>query len=303
MLFNTTDLWESKVPAFSYVIFFLCSFLILPACNQTFDPIKENDSVPLSIYGYLDASADTQFVRITPIRYQLDQPLELPEMHVTLQEISSKKTILLNDSLFKFRQGFNTINAWTTEDIIPGQTYLLRAERADGAASRVSITIPKNFPEPQLFDIGDGCTGLLRMNEIERLVDVQSKWHVDIIYYVGLGTFIEEKFISFPLRESARRVAAGEYEIFIDTYDEVQRIRNQQLIPAGGRIEIRTYSRNLFVASGGPEWQDEITSIGDIEYALPEGLSNVENGLGYMLGIVSKTVPYFPTDACFEEPD
>lgn len=102
------------------------------------------------------------------------------------------------------------------------------------------------------------------------------------------------------MREQVRRVAAGEYEIFIDTYEEVEQIRNQILVPEGLRIEIKTHSRNIIVASGGPEWREEISSIGDIEYALPEGLSNVENGLGYMLGIVSKTIPYFPSDACFE---
>lgn len=286
--------------AISGACLLLCALVLVSGCDQTFNPIKESSSVPLSIYGYLDASADTQFVRITPIRYQLNQSLELPEMLVTLQNVNSDETILFNDSLFQFRQGFNAINAWTTADIQPDQSYLLRAERNDGAASQVSITIPKDFPKPELLDTGDGCTALMRIKDVERLVDIQSKWHVDIIFYVGLGTFIEEKFISLPIRENARRVAAGEYEIFIDTYEEIEQIRNSIVVPEDSRIEIKTYSRKLFVASGGPEWREEITSIGDIEYALPEGLSNVENGLGFMMGVVSKTVPYFPSDNCFE---
>jgi hypothetical protein len=278
----------------------LFSIVLINGCDQSFDPIKESTSVPLSIYGYLDASADTQFVRITPIRYQLDQSLDLPEMHVTLQRENSDETILFNDSLFQFRQGFNVINTWTTEDIKPDQTYRLRAERADGASSRVSITIPKDFPQPQLLDTGDGCTALIRIKGVERIVDVQSRWDVDVRFLGSFGSVVEEKNYSLPLREQVRRVAAGEYEIFIDTYEEVEKIRNQILVPEGLRIEIKTHSRDIFVASGGPEWRDEISSIGDLEYALPEGLSNIENGLGYMVGIVSKTIPYFPSNNCFE---
>jgi hypothetical protein len=49
-------------------------------------------------------------------------------------------------------------------------------------------------------------------------------------------------------------------------------------------------SRKIFVASAGPEWDEEITSLDQLEYSLPLIHSNVENGVGYMIGIVSKTV-------------
>jgi hypothetical protein len=44
------------------------------------------------------------------------------------------------------------------------------------------------------------------------------------------------------------------------------------------------------------EWNEEIIILDDVLYALPEGISNVENGLGYMFGMVSKTIPY---ESCF----
>ncbi len=283
----------------SNVCLFLCNLLLLAGCNQTFEPIKESESVPLSLYGYLDASIDTQYIRITPIRYQLDQSFEIPEMNIVLQKGDGDETIRFNDSLFQFRQGFNVINAWTTEDIQPEETYQIRAERADGAASRVSITIPKDFPVPELFDYGNGCTAVLRIKGVERLVDVQSKWHVDFLFPTPGGVTIEEKIITLPLRHRAKRIAAGEYEIFIDTYEELIQIEKESLVPGG--FIIRPYSRILFIASGGPEWRDEIASIGDLEYALPEGVSNIENGLGYMLGIVSKTVSYYPSPNCSDK--
>lgn len=34
------------------------------------------------------------------------------------------------------------------------------------------------------------------------------------------------------------------------------------------------------------------TNIDDLTYVLPESVSNVENGVGYFLGISSKTIPH-----------
>jgi hypothetical protein len=72
-------------------------------------------------------------------------------------------------------------------------------------------------------------------------------------------------------------------------------IRNQ-LVTSGAGATIVVISRDIFVASGGPEWNEEIIILDDVLYALPEGISNVENGLGYMFGMVSKTIPY---ESCF----
>lgn len=56
----------------------------------------------------------------------------------------------------------------------------------------------------------------------------------------------------------------------------------------GVGTEISVVNRQIFVASGGPEWDDNISSIVDLEYFLAGNASNVENGLGYVVGISSK---------------
>jgi hypothetical protein len=70
--------------------------------------------------------------------------------------------------------------------------------------------------------------------------------------------------------------------------------------PPAGRddLEIEYLQHQLFVASGGPEWNEELNDLKDIEYALPEVISNVENGTGYIFGIVSKSVPF---KSCFDD--
>ncbi len=45
-----------------------CCMLVLSGCNRSFEPFKENNTYYFSIYGYLDVSADTQWVRVSPAR-------------------------------------------------------------------------------------------------------------------------------------------------------------------------------------------------------------------------------------------
>lgn len=289
--------WERSVLFFTHFTLLTCLILILTACNESFQPLQENDGVAFSIYGYLDASADTQWVRVTPIREQLDQPPVKPEMHVTLEHLESGSKTVMNDSLFLFNDGFNILNAWTVADIEPGQTYRLRAERRDGAASHVTVTIPGEFPEPVLQDIGDGCRATMLIEGVERLADVQSKWHIRL-RYIDSGKVIldEERLYSFPYRNKTDRTSAVSYSVFINTNSEEEQLRNQ-LSPTGVQTSIEVLGREIFVAAGGPEWDEEITSLDDILYALPESFSNVETGVGYMVGIVSRSLTY---ESCFE---
>lgn len=272
---------------------------ILSNCEQSFTPIKQNNSVPLSMYGYLDASADTQWVRITPIRYQIDQTLEKPEMNVTVEHLSSGNKAVLNDSLFQFRQGFNVINAWTKMDIQPGATYQVEATRPDGATSRVTVKIPDSFPLPRIADIIPGCTGLLRIENVPRLVDVQSKWEMRIFFLNSVPQIVRVEEITAIISyiDGARRVADGAYEVFIDTANELNNILSGLENASYGIV---VDNRKLFIASGGPEWTDDIRNLDDIEYALPEGVSNVENGLGYMFGVLSRSIPYLPSEDCVD---
>jgi len=71
------------------------------ACDDPFLPLAESE-VQLSVFGYLDAAADTQWVRVMPIR-----PLALTSpdsfgIIVTLENLGSGQTVELRDSLFTY---------------------------------------------------------------------------------------------------------------------------------------------------------------------------------------------------------
>lgn len=79
--------------------------MLFVGCNQTFEPLQENDKYYFSIYGYLDAATDTQWVRVGPAREGINQQPDPTGIKVTLEHIQSGETVIMKDSLFA-SQGF-----------------------------------------------------------------------------------------------------------------------------------------------------------------------------------------------------
>lgn len=256
---------------------------IIVSCDDSFVPLEDKSETPFSMYGYLDASADTQWVRVIPLREQLNAPAEIPEMDVSIENVDTGEIIEMNDSLFQFRQEFNVVNSWALADIQPEQTYRVIGTLPSGLTSQVTISTPEDFPTPNTDDFQGGCSGSLRMSGIERLADVKSVWKVRF-YFSGI---VDERVISIPYRRQVLDLREGDYSVYINYTKELSVIADQTLSTPDSTNVI---SRKIFVASAGPEWEEEITSLDQLEYSLPLINSNVENGVGYMIGIVSKSV-------------
>lgn len=272
------------------LFFYCCCLLLLTGCDEPFQPLQENGLAPFSIYGYLDASADTQWLRVTPLREQLDTPAEIPDMHVTLTDLESGNSDVMNDSLFRLIQGFNALNMWSAMDIEPGRTYCVRAERPDEAFSQVTVTIPEDFPTPVLRTIGlHKSSGDLFLKDLERVADVQTIWR------------IEGDIFAIPYRFRVRNYDPAGYDYIVNLsalYDVKQMFVDAPPPWPQDILQRDDVQRQVFIASAGPEWIEDIASLDDLVYALPEELSNVENGIGYVVGIVSKTIPF---ESCFDE--
>lgn len=273
----------------------VCFLLTLTGCDQTFQPLQKNDETPFSIYGYLDASADTQWVRVTPIRDQLNQPPVKPEMQLTLEHIESGNTSALHDSLFLFPDGFHIINAWTDMDLEPGQHYRLRAERPDGTVSGVTVALPDEFPAPRLQITEGASFANLYIEGVDRLVDVQTRTRARILALESGWDFVGVYTISHNL---IRKTAPRKYNVQLYKSRVLNYVRGQIPAPPRGELEIIPLRRQIFVASGGPEWNENLASLNDLEYSLPDNVSNVENGVGYLFGIVSKSIPF---KSCFND--
>lgn len=125
----------------------LLTVTLAAGCDVPFDPFEENTIGPFSVFGYLDVAADTQWVRVMPIRQDLLADSAPIDAVVTLEHLGSGRVVTLRDSLFGFTNlGLDEVgyahNFWTTEPIEPEAAYRLAAVRSDGATTTAVVEIP-----------------------------------------------------------------------------------------------------------------------------------------------------------------
>lgn len=272
-------------------LFSIAVLFVMIGCEQTFEPLKENDRYYFSIFGTLDASADTQWVRVMPVRDSIFTSPELPSARVTITDVSTGTTHEMEDSLFTIRDDYYAWNYWTTADIKTGEEYLFEATNSEGGTSTVHVFVPNDFPAPPVdYEEGDPVARIY-VDDVERLVIA------DIIYYFRT---IDQSGISPIYSES------------ISQMGDIRVERDGTLVvygyPVQGRGEIsERYGterssvvhewQEVRVISGGPGWPD----VGDLteqERFLPGAISNVEKGLGVLAGIVSKRLPL---ESCYDD--
>lgn len=261
-----------------------CIYIPLSSCDQTFEPLAENDQYYFSIYGYLDVSADTQWVRIGTPRETLDDTPDLSGITVTIENMETGQVVELLDSLFTPE---NFLNYWTTTDIENEQTYRIKVEGTDGKSSHADITTPPELPTPLVLENTYAPLGFSVYVDdvVEHIADIQTKWYV----ILNPETDPIRKTYTFSYRSEVEHVEVydGAFTIFAPLEDEEGRIES-----SAGINDYEVVYKQFYVAAAGPGWDDNISSINDLEYFINSTSSNVENGLGYIVGIDSKWVPY-----------
>lgn len=258
-------------------------------CDQSFEPFQENDRYAFSINGYLDASVDTQWVRVMPVRHSFLLSPEPLDVTVTLEHLGTGGEMsILNDSLFYYGQNAYAWNFWTTMNLQPAQTYRLSAEGPDGSVSMVTVTLPDDFPDPVIeIDLEENEEYIL-VTGVENLADVHSSHELyhELSNVTSVFSFNHHQDSLANFSQSDRHMVLlnpSEAREYLETY-----------------IEQNPYTvlqREVYVASAGPEWHFFPNLVEEV-IELPDGISNVENGVGYVVGIVSKRVPW--EMLCFE---
>lgn len=286
---------KSKFGGFLHYVSFMFVMLLFTSCENDFEPLEANDEFFFSMYGYLDAAADTQWIHITPVREQVDMLNKTPDMEVSLENLETGKVIVMKDSLFQ--RGAKFLNFWTDQDVDYNQTYRLIAELPDGKQSEVTIMTPNEMPLPEIrvfTNPGSPPEYFVFVDKRVNLADIQAKYYIKII-----ASNIEiQRTISFAYRNNAEITEEfpNYYIVKLKPDADIREIERQVLLPPNGKLEV--VYKQVYVATSGIEWNEEIESLDDVIYALPQTFRNVENGLGYVIGIDSKYIPY---EGCRDE--
>lgn len=276
--------------------------LVLAACEKPFEPIQANDYV-FSIYGHLEATADTQWVRVTPIRTTLATAPGPIDAVVSLQEVETGTTVVMSDSLGRYlpvNLGGDELyahNFFTTMPMVPGRHYRLTAARSDGATASATVLIPV-IQDPVLEISTDYYPGLpleLRpprgeihgmryLAMIIGLEDIADGCPAPIrVHQEYLRTLRHGQADGEPHFGLLEWIDAGEKRAW-----EPIELRPSHIQP--GPSCTRARKRIVVVASGVSWPQGELTS--DRDLSRPNLVSNIEGGVGFLAGVHTHVFPF-----------
>lgn len=264
----------------------LAGIFLYSGCEPAFSPIKE-DGRDYSIFGFLNASADTQFVRIEQLRDNLfsDAPSDL-KIKAKLTNTSTGQSVMMKDSLFHYYSDGKAHNYYTTFSIDPAETYRLEIIKEETKAS-TEVTVPDDFPSPELIAEDE-----LRITGIDRLIGVKMIYSVIAKCTNPPNRKIcpEEPTINqygFQHLSDTLHVENGTILASIKQGEDLKQIQTQY--SKQGFIVDKI---EVMVAAGSPSWPDFL-SLDEETAAVPGTASNIEGGVGLLGGVVTDTILVF----------
>ena len=265
-------------PSPSLILLTLVAVVALSGCDDSFSPIEPSD-VLFSIFGYLDVSADTQWIRVMPVRPLAVTEPEPSDAAVTLEHLGTGETIALRDSRFRFEppnseigsEGIFLHNFWTTEPMEPGATYRFTARREGEEPSEAMITLPPEYDvEVWLGQPRTSQRNLLRLAGLPHVGLVM----LDVHFFDGCGDLVGR----FSLRPPGTE--GNEHFVPIDAGSVYRGCGSPQI-----------EKQEFFIVGSRAEWPSGSEySAGGL--SVPDAPSNISNSIGFLGGVLTRRVPY-----------
>ena len=260
-----------------FVLFF--AIVVCSACDDTFSPIQPSD-VQFSIFGFLDASADTQWVRVMPLRPVLTtEPGPLGAV-VSIENVATGQVVELRDSVFRFgtnpdvgSEGVYLHNYWTTEVIEPGVTYRFSAITEGHEESSAVIEIPPDY-------------------SVEVWLAQERSQQDDLVRITGL------EHLGLVLVIIHLRDACGP-DVQRNLFDTRAPSTDGIMVPISARPRgtrencgsPQISSREILIVGSGEEWPSGFDNSPSA-LGVADAPSNVSNAVGFLGGVLTKLLPY-----------
>jgi hypothetical protein len=255
----------------------VCAF-VLAGCEEDVTAVL-NTAYPFEVYGLLNPTADTQYVRVFPIEGRLNPSPGAPvDAVVTSTDLSTGQATAWSDSLVAYADGTHGYLFWAAFRPRGGQPYRLDVTRSDGARSSALVTVVRP-PELSAPVVGTGVTQTVRLGGNGAHLRV-----LEVAYWIKYNwTVHADTMVSLPYRElvqvegDAHRVDL----LFDDDYLTLRRDLEHRgkYVRAYGVYPLEIWLRAMVTDAA---W-DPPGGIFDPEVLIEPGLlSNVENGFGFV---------------------
>ena len=265
----------------------MLTLVLLTGCEESVDPVLGTDRA-YTVYGFFNAEADTQAMRIFAIEgsLALTRPEPLDARVISLERQTGTEHAW-HDSLTQFIDGRYGHVFWSGFRAQFDHQYRLEVTRSDGAMTSVEVAVPP-FSEPQL----------LPPTVAERFVFLPVLWpqaprlnDIQVRYITTCGIFE----FDYPLDQDAGsggavltvQFSADARQIFLQVLDD------QECTSRSLRME----AVEVGVLVSNAEW---VPPTGAYEAELlvePGTFSNVDNGFGFVGAGYRSTFRYEPPDS------
>jgi len=279
---------------------------VASGCVDSFEPFKASDNLHFSIFGYLNADADTQWIRVTPIRQSVFTTPDKLDATVTLENMGTGVTIELNDSVFRFQTALEggsaswAHNYWTDAPIEYGATYLLSVVAANGETTTAVVPVPDELGDVVILTRATNphFSGLV----LQHFLRVQNEYTpmALVIHYVSdrapalhAGTFTDCPFDPGAPRVYSIRQTKLPTTTIGDTIEmEISKTLQSTLLATDtfpaycvvARREVMIASPG-FVWPTGSQYSPSAPALGNLP-------STLDGGVGFVGGLATRTVPF-----------
>lgn len=231
--------------------------------------------------GYLDVHADTQWIRVMPIGETfLPQDSTINSNQVRLTREAPGESVVLNDSLFKFSGDTYVWNYWLPDSVIADEEYRITATDSVGKQSSVVVRTASELMVPEIEYDQDfeeiSVSGVVR----DSLILLETRYIVQAFVEVGCTP---EREVSFSHLEAITEGSDGSF-----SFTSINREAIAEKLDVGP-FSFQVNQRKLVLITAGEDWPDYM-NFNDLEVDLPDVVSNVENGTGFVAGIARREI-------------
>lgn len=259
---------------------FVLLALLLLGCEEDVTAVI-GTAYPFEVYGYLDPTADSQFVRVFPVEGTLERAVEDElDALVATTDLSTGHELTWRDSVITYEDGSRGYLFWAPFRPVGGRTYRLEVRRSDGAASRADVRVPE-VPAVLPPEIGTSVQLPVDLGDPGLRVKL-----VEVEYDISFGWCQGDKERYTFSYARAVNDAAGTKRVGIDLSGDYRSII-LGLMQKGHyqeRYGLMARSLRMRVLTMDAAWHPA-GGVFDPEVLIEPGvLTNVENGFGYVGG-------------------
>lgn len=260
---------------------------VLAGCETSVDPIVGTEKA-FSLYGVLQPRADTQWVRVYPIKEQLvPTPPDSLSVAFTSTDLERGRSTAWHDSLIREDDGRYAHVYWSRTPIAYEHTYRVEVAGTDGPTARVEVPVPKNaglaLREPQA-ETAPVIVPVHVTRDVPRLINVEVEYYVQ---YDRAENVSGNDPPTARLRVSydgAQGQIEGGWEVPVDLSEDYQTLRERLVNadlwnPAVG-IVMRNMTLRLEVVNEA--WDPPGGEFDPNVLVEPGAMSNVTDGFGFV---------------------